>query len=449
MEGDEETLSACLESLNKADGGILSGRDRVELVRGSESLIVLQDKTTVHAIPFRDIVYVTPTAEGIEIGALTYVMGSRVCGCRASKLSSRDRVFVKLDFTFASSSTSRLVRCLNSLCLLSPQVQKALVVINPVSGSGTAMHDWTHKVEPILKRSGHFSWEVVVTDRRGHAFDIGAGPMADLLDCAGEEKIFLISLGGDGVIFEILNGIKQSRPNKYMSILKRLVLCPLPSGSGNGLCCSMLCLADEPFTLNCALRLLLRRNITSKDLGLVKFDTDQTRLFALTVSWGLVADVDIHSEFLRKYVGGFRFTLYGLYKVLEKRLYAGELRWGESKTENESDYLTVFATLVPVAAKTVILSTSKPLNDGLVRIHRMKGSQISRFGLIGAMTELEKRREHDITGFEPIVTDGFQLSPGLLSSGQHSAGIVVDGEQLTSGSVDVSVVRDACLILTD
>ena len=53
-------------------------------------------------------------------------------------------------------------------------------------------------------------------------------------------------------------------------------------------------------------------------LDLVEVTTrDQTLYSFLSIGWGLLADMDIQSERLR-FMGGFRFTVYGLIRTIGK-----------------------------------------------------------------------------------------------------------------------------------
>jgi diacylglycerol kinase family enzyme len=446
-------------------------RVTVEISLGPDCLAITSANRNRHlpiSIPLEDIVFVSqPRDQTLVIAAMGFPVQKTVgcfAGChrRRKPGTFEERKLSKTTLEFREESTASVLQGLiNEVCFCDPKpVSSALVVINPVAGKGKAKSIWRSKVEPLLKESRMFEYETVTTDRSGHALDIGSGVLLEKLKAMPEgEHLFLIIIGGDGVVYELLNGIHQGEPEGFESLVKKIVLCPLPAGSGNGLCFSALCLAKEAFTLNTALRLLLRQRFGAKDLGLVHFQSadpiaegeTSTRVFALTISWGLVADVDIQSEFLRKYFGDSRFTIYGLVKVLQKQEYEGSLTWeGGDQTEIEPDYLTVFATLVPVAGRTIILSPSKPLDGGTVHIHRLRGRDISRFGLIKAMDELEHRREHAecIPGFEPLVARNFELVPGFGPPVPGSAGIVVDGEPLTFSAIRVQVLPNACSIFS-
>ena len=406
-------------------------------------------------IPMEDILYVNSEAdEGFELAAMSFpnkVRGGCFC---YSESSAKDRKLLNFHIKCKpyGEHITQFVEAMNHH-LLGENIsvkRKTFVVVNPHAGKGNACAEWEKRVEPLMTKSGKFEdFQVLFTQHKSHACDFG-GQLASSIISSESGNYNVVILGGDGVVFELLNGIYRSFPSEYLSVLKRIVWCQLPCGSGNGLCYSALCLANEPFTMNCALRLLMRQKFHPKDLGTINFEKNgefQSRLFSLTISWGLVAEVDINSEFLRTVFGDARFTIYGIIKVLEKKTLKASLAWENCAQETKPDYLTVYAALVPVAARTVILDPGKGMADGSISVHRLIGSEMNRFALVSALDELSRNRDHSkhITGFAPILSRSFELVPAEPSS----AGIVVDGEQLTKGPIKVSVLPSATNVFSN
>ena len=421
---------------------------RLSFAEQIESLIIFGRKEEF-IIPLADVLYAKMTAvQTMEFASMS-VPSCRQAGSACCMPKARKTHRQLFTFTLKGDNVSRVCAAMNRHCFRDVTSVKALVVINPVAGKGSAKRDWERDVRPLLVASERFEFESVFTTHKGHAEEIGRDFCHGFLAVEGDAKVFLIVLGGDGIVYELLNGIKAAAGDeKYLNLLAKTVIAPLPSGSGNGLCYSSLLAAKEAFTLNSALLMLLRQRCLSKDLGLIDFDSGferEQRLFALTISWGLVADVDINSEFLRRPLGDARFTAYGLMRVMKKPLYAGSITFGDNQVEIEPDYVTVYATLVPVAGRTVILNPSKATNDGQLEIYRLRGRDISRIGLMRAMDELALSRNHElrINGFDPIRTSQFQLTPALHEIRSDSAGIVVDGEPLTSAAISVRILPAA------
>jgi hypothetical protein len=148
-----------------------------------------------------------------------------------------------------------------------------LVIISPKSGAGKSMQFWQQIVEPMLQQAD-VSYEVVVTQYYRHAFHLAQSEISRVqwakFDC-------VILLGGDGIVYEVVNGLlartdsnlsnaslptdlalnlpsksdkataniplNPSQSEHYaanLALLRRVTLCPLGGGSGNGLVASIL-----------------------------------------------------------------------------------------------------------------------------------------------------------------------------------------------------------------
>uniref|UniRef100_A0A8D0FEU8 Sphingosine kinase 2 n=1 Tax=Strix occidentalis caurina TaxID=311401 RepID=A0A8D0FEU8_STROC len=129
-------------------------------------------------------------------------------------------------------------------------------------------------------------------------------------------------------LYEVVNGL-MDRPDWAAAL--RMPLGILPCGSGNALAAAINCHAGLAPALglsllqNCAV--LLCRG-TPSPLDLVSVTTASgTRVFSfLSVAWGLVADVDIESERLRR-LGPARFALGAAARLLALHTYRGRLSY--------------------------------------------------------------------------------------------------------------------------
>jgi diacylglycerol kinase family enzyme len=377
------------------------------------------------------------------------------CGCGLCHPSKhKDRLFVSISITGPSIQVlTSLVTELNVQIFgnAANSPSKAIVLVNPVSGRGQARKEWDKTIEPILNQCNQFDISMVrFTEHKNHAFEIVREIFSQSPPTSSDGLLYIIAVGGDGLVFEIYNGIREAAASAntetdyratLSTFLDRVVVCPLPCGSGNGLCYSTL--GNEPFTINCALRQLIRKKTKRRDLGLVSYRDDDfsgdvtEKLFSLTISWGLVADVDILSEPLR-FLGDSRFTIYGLLRVLRKSTYEGIVKLDNDDTI-APDFLTVYASIVPVAGGTVILSPSKPMDSGKISVFTLLERDTSRLDLVDALTELSKRREHEKFANSLMHANRIEIVPAEQDRGR-GAGIVVDGEPLTRAPVSAVIL---------
>ncbi|XP_062611044.1 sphingosine kinase 2-like isoform X2 [Saccostrea cucullata] len=196
-----------------------------------------------------------------------------------------------------------------------PLQRKILVLINPFSGPGKARQIFENGVSSMLEEAD-ISFKMVITEYAGHATE-----MMRSLDLSAWYGVVIVS--GDGLIYEVINGL-MSRGDWEVAI--NFPVGCLPGGSGNALSLNINYLAGEPVDLNPILHstfVLIKHRVIPMDLVLVQTPGKQMYSF-LSVTWGLVADIDYESERLRV-LGASRFTLYFIKRVVSLRKYRAKV----------------------------------------------------------------------------------------------------------------------------
>ncbi|XP_060076120.1 sphingosine kinase 1-like [Ylistrum balloti] len=196
-----------------------------------------------------------------------------------------------------------------------PESKRLLILINPHSGPGKAQQIFEKEVAPMLNEA-NADYEVKITEHAGHATEIMVS-----LDLSQWYAVIIVS--GDGLIYETINGLMK-RPD-WERAIQFPVGC-LPGGSGNALCWTINYLAGEPVGDEMVLHstfILLKHRLIPMDLVVIQLPTIQVFSF-LSVTWGMIADIDFESEKLRAF-GAARFTIYALIRILRPRSYKGEL----------------------------------------------------------------------------------------------------------------------------
>ncbi|XP_061181665.1 sphingosine kinase 2-like isoform X1 [Saccostrea echinata] len=196
-----------------------------------------------------------------------------------------------------------------------PLQRKILVLINPFSGPGKARQIFENGVSSMLEEAD-ISFKMVITEYAGHATE-----MMRSLDLSAWYGVVIVS--GDGLIYEVINGL-MSRADWEVAI--NFPVGCLPGGSGNALSLNINYQAGEPVDLNPILHstfVLIKHRVIPMDLVLVQIPGKQMYSF-LSVTWGLVADIDYESERLRV-LGASRFTLYFIKRVVSLRKYRAKV----------------------------------------------------------------------------------------------------------------------------
>jgi YegS/Rv2252/BmrU family lipid kinase len=95
-----------------------------------------------------------------------------------------------------------------------------LIIVNPNAGNGKGEKDWARISELLTKEKIHYA--VIFTERKGHAIHLTLEALE-----AGYRKI--ITVGGDGTLNEVVNGVYTSKSCKPIDITLSLI----PVGTGN------------------------------------------------------------------------------------------------------------------------------------------------------------------------------------------------------------------------
>jgi len=176
------------------------------------------------------------------------------------------------------------------------------VIVSSHSGAGLATTAYDRILAPLLKL---FSIEVAVhstTSKTSHR-----EYLANLQLFSGKENIFVV-LGGDTLIYDFLNA---TLTNPHLKSADRLILCPIPCGTGNALAMS-LGRTSIPIGISS-----LFCNKEAKPLPLLEITVHEgtnprTIWAAVVCSWGLHASLvaDSDDPEMRRKFGPKRFGVY-------------------------------------------------------------------------------------------------------------------------------------------
>jgi sphingosine kinase len=195
-----------------------------------------------------------------------------------------------------------------------------LILVNPHSGRGKSIKIFERHISKLLSSHG-VKYDLFVTTNK-----LRVGPY--LLSKSLEELIkykAIMVIGGDGLLYETVNSIMTRQDWQQVIDIPVGVV---PTGSGNGLAYTMI--NTSRLSVNCqteAVKVcceqIIHANRNPCDLVRLRYGK-QTIWSFLSIGWGLLADIDIDSEWLR-FIGEFRFTVYGLLRSMTSVAYKGLL----------------------------------------------------------------------------------------------------------------------------
>ena len=192
---------------------------------------------------------------------------------------------------------------------------KLLIIFNPNAAYGRSVK----KLPAVEAKFESLGMKVtfIPTTHTGHGTELVT--RTDLSTYDG-----LVAAGGDGTVFEVLNGLYQ-HPKA-----ERIPLGLLPIGTGNAFARERNLKTD---TLMDAIELIHRGHTRKVDVGLVE-STGRSFYFVNIVAMGFAVDAGLVAQKM-KFMGKAAYTLATLWKVLKLKSYPLELEIdGESFTSD-------------------------------------------------------------------------------------------------------------------
>lgn len=315
------------------------------------------------------------------------------------------------------------------------------IIINPVSGRGQGSKIF-EQVRTLFEQS-KISYSVNQT--------VSAADTTNLvkeLDLHNTDGLVIV--GGDGTIHDAIAGLMR-RGDRETAI--KIPLGIIPSGTGNGLCKTLLSKSGESYNpLNAAFVIVKGRQQTF-DLAAVKQNNLEYYSF-LSLAWGLISDVDIESEKL-KFLGALRFDLYALMLLSSLRTYRGKFSFiphaecklppGQTSQQGEwriieADFIFLWAMNTAWAAHDMNVTPHAQLNDGAMDVLIMRQGT-SRWEILTALLRCGKGQHLDLPHLEYYKVRAFRLEP-LTDHGI----LVVDGEPVDYSAIEMKVIPNlACV----
>ncbi|CAO3609190.1 unnamed protein product [Mucor hiemalis] len=327
---------------------------------------------------------------------------------------------------------------------------KVHVVLNPTSGLQLAETHWKTIVKPMLIKAGFDESNInqIMTQSNGKTRNLAESLGKSILQETSSVPI-IISMGGDGTLHEIVNGLKDVEGVGHFR------LGVIPSGSGNafalGLNIENVELAtlkiikgqkEEPFYLMDVK--FGHSNSISTEKWHENIQYDQTKKpFRLLVvlSWGFHAQIVSKARYLRYFMGNKRFSVVAMFLLKFLQQYEGELILKNARKYDPESKLFV------ESEKDIVLDGNQP-NKGFTyfivsKQHSLeKGFKIASFASsltndmdvvvlrgadVDALTKASMKAFQGGTHVESKNVEYFKTTDLLLRV-KHKAELCLDGE---------------------
>jgi len=198
---------------------------------------------------------------------------------------------------------------------------KLLIIFNPNAAHGRSVK----KLAAIKAQfiSLGIKATFIPTTHAGHGRELVAGAQFSEFDG-------LIAAGGDGTVFEVLNGLYQHpRP-------ARIPMGVLPLGTGNAFARELYLEEDA---LSDAIELLHRGRTRQVDVGFVQ-SADQSFYFVNIVSMGFAVDAGLIAQKM-KFFGKTAYTLATLWQVIKLKSYPLEMEVDGRIMTSDNVFVTI------------------------------------------------------------------------------------------------------------
>lgn len=228
---------------------------------------------------------------------------------------------------------------------------KLLVIFNPNAAFGRSVK----KLAAIRARFDHLgiSTTFIPTTHPGNGTELVGGQ--DLSAYDG-----VIAAGGDGTIFEVLNGLYQ-HPKE-----KRIPLGLLPIGTGNAFARD---LGLAPAAWSDAIDILHRGHTRQVDVGHVS-SAGNAYYFLNIVGMGFSVDAGISAQKL-KFLGNTAYTLATLWRVLRLKSYPLVLEVDGKTLSSDNVFVTISNTRY--TGTHFMIAPNAVIDDGLLDVTILEG----------------------------------------------------------------------------
>ena len=233
-----------------------------------------------------------------------------------------------------------------------------LILWNATAG-GRRARKYQQLIQNTLQQQ-HIRYDMRVTDYAGHAQNLVASTDLSAYDA-------IIAAGGDGTVFEVLNGLMQHTREQ------RKPLGILPLGTGNAFVKD---LGLKPFDWRTNLHNIISGQTRRVDVAQVHCD-DATFYFLNILGLGFVVDVGQSASKL-KYLGQSAYTLATLWQTLKLKTQPVRLTLDGVQQDEELVFLEVANSRY--TGSTFLIAPDARIDDGLLDLVLLK--RISRRRLL-------------------------------------------------------------------
>ena len=247
-------------------------------------------------------------------------------------------------------------------------------------------------------------------------------------DLSAYDAIVVVS--GDGLVHEVINALCKGNKGS-------IPVSALPGGSGNAMSAVICANSNFPASLSNSAYITIKGTPTPLDITRIDRENESPVYSFLSVSWGFIADTDIGSDHLR-WLGALRFDVYGLWRLMRLRRYAGTLTimQDSGETTETGGFLSFISCNLPYIGIDMHVAPHASLNDGCNDLMFVRSEHVGRFGLAKVLLRQDSGQHMTLQQLRYVKSRRWRLAPNA-PAGIYS----IDGEMYTAGNIEAEVVQ--------
>ncbi len=305
---------------------------------------------------------------------------------------------------------------------------KWFIVVNPKAGSNKCKEDWP-EIKNLLESNG-FDFQFAITQYQRHAIELVQGALE-----SGYRNF--ISVGGDGTLNEVINGIFIN----HQQLLPEIVIGVITVGTGNdwGRTHKMPAGYDKMITI------LKSQNIFNHDIGKAKYrfdNDDKNRYFINIAGMGFDAMVAKKVNMLKE--KGFRGLMVYMYSLLSSLIGFKPTQliiYSEGKMiYSNSTFLASIGICKYNGGGMMLLPDAIP-DDGLFDVTIIR--KVPRLKVVANIKNVFNGSFVKIKEVERFRGKSFTI----ISEPPHALNLETDGESLGNSPLDFEVLPKALKII--
>lgn len=292
------------------------------------------------------------------------------------------------------------------------------LIVNPTSGNGKSKKSWQHISTLLTNQNIRFSF--AFTEYSKHESELVQNAIKN-----GFTKI--ISVGGDGTLHHIVNGIMSQ---KFVET-NTIQLAVIPIGTGN----DWVKTYNIPAKIEKSILNIIQGQSILQDIGKLKTENNTITYFNNVAGIGYDGYVVNKLEKLKKF-GGIAYLLSGISGLLfyKKTEFKIEIN---NKTFTEKCLMTIFG-LCKFSGGGMQFTKDVNPSDGLLDITIAKN-----LTLLDLIFNLPKLYNGKIVNHKKVTTYKTNFLKVTPVSSIDKPFIQADGELINSGSVEVTIIKKA------